>query len=557
LLQESVSKLRIRFLLAGNTKVHEAIKRRGELWRITPEAVSIDDMTKMIRGSQMGIGGRPIYYHCPCTGTRMLTIQGLRQLGYLDDEELRQHLLEIQKYISLYNRKRHPEVDFFLGSSPLRKAFREADFVSPDGRGLRELLAEFGSLFAESVPPHLRQDDPRNVDWRRHMCEAICPLEEDTTVEEEHVGMAPEFHRHVQWLSGGRIEQGLLVFDPIYEAIEGQMRTESERLKYQRAREILFNFVRDHPDLEYINGGRIIESLSLASRKTRGHRDVYVFQMKHRGQTDETIKIVRVQKWDVRWRLDHEATLEQAMIQTEEYTEYTRDRELGCRRLGMNLGGPVVVGKLEEKYERSHPMGYSLRIWTPYFERDYVRGVATDKVPEQRFTRPDYCRRFARLLGQAAAANLIVGRGDEQRVVFFDDGDEVIIEDDQGLPDYLLVTHHTGSFWHFQTPLMKLAPAYARPVNARVSLLLEPADFAREYLAAFTERFAAIQRQYRSQRTAFDQLFHFREVDPKGNFAFRWACVLERLDATPVDELVRVMASHFQVTPEPAGNWSA
>jgi hypothetical protein len=546
LLQELASKLRIRFMLAGNPQVYEAIKRRGECWRISPVTVTTEDMISSIRNSRMALGGRPIYYHSASTGTRMLTIQSLRELAELPDDALRQHLLEIQEFSARYNRKRQPEVDFFLGSWPLRKAFKDADFEHGSPSDLRAQHSDLSQQFAESVHPDLRQDDPGNADWMQEMYRALCPLADDMVNEAQKLGLASEFHMHVEWLPGGRIEDGLLVFDPIYKVIESQRTSDEDRLKDQRARQILFNFVRDNPDLEYINAGRIVEPLSRGRRKQRGRREVYIFEMKQRGQDKEIVKIVRIQKWDVGWRLDQGVPFEQAMIDTEEYTEYTLDRRLGCRRLGMNLDGQVVVGKIGERYQGNSQLARGRRVWTPYFERDYVRGIASDKIPRTRFETPEYTHRFAELLGRAAASNLIVGRGDLQNEVFFDDGDEVIIEDAKGMPVDLVVTHHTGSFWHFKVPLQELAPAYAHPVLSRAGFLPDRDDFARVYLAALVARFEEIQRMYREKRGAFDQLFHFRDINPAGNFAFRWACVLERLENTDAQALGQAIVRHIQ-----------
>jgi hypothetical protein len=546
-LQELASKLRIRFMLAGNSTVYKALKCRGECWRITPNTVTLEDMIQLIKNSRMALGGRQIYYHSPTTGTRLLTLQAFRRLAEWNDEELRGHLLEIQQYLSKYNRKRQPEVDFFLGSWTLREAVLKADFQNADPETLRQLHTELAELFSQTVKPHLRNDDPANPDWCTQMCHALRPLRDDVVVEEALLGLASEFHMHVDWLPGGRIEDGLLIFDPIYKVIDAQKTDEEERLQDQRAREIMCNLVRDNPELEYINAGRIIEPLSRGKRKPSGHREVYVFEMKRRDQAQEIVKIVRIQKWDVRWRLEQGVPLEQAMIDTEEYTEYTLDRRFGCHRLGMNLGGSVVLGKVGEVYHGKAHHAQDRRIWTPYYERDYVRGIASDKVPYSRFDSPEYTQRFAKLLGRAGATNLIVGRGGPPDEVFFDDGDEVIIEGADGLPENLVVTHHTGSFWHFKVPLDKLAPAYAKPVNERVKFLPDPAEFARVYLETLVERFIEIQRDYRQRRAAFDQLFHFREQNPAGNFAFRWACVLKRLDEADPHQLGQIIQTHFHV----------
>ena len=63
LLQDIVSKQKIRFLHVLNGKVRDAIKRRGECWRITPLPTSKPEMIRMIENSRISIGGRPIYYY--------------------------------------------------------------------------------------------------------------------------------------------------------------------------------------------------------------------------------------------------------------------------------------------------------------------------------------------------------------------------------------------------------------------------------------------------------------------------------------------------------------
>ena len=67
-----------------------------------------------------------------------------------------------------------------------------------------------------------------------------------------------------------------------------------------------------------------------------------------------------------------------------------------------------------------------MTIWSTYFQRDYIRGIASDKIPACRFEDPAYALQFARLLGRAAAPNMIVGRCDLNGQVLFDDGDEVV-----------------------------------------------------------------------------------------------------------------------------------
>lgn len=549
LLQQEVSKARIRFLLAEHDCVHDAIKRRGQCWRITPAAVDAGERSQRIRDSRMAIGCQPIYYYSPCTGTRLVTLQAFRELSWLDDEPLYRQLSEIQHYCRCKNRKRNLEVDFFFGDQSFREQFMAARFPPDDPPELRRMLAELSAAFADCVPPKLRLDDIGNSDWRQRIWEALCPVEEDGVLEEKRLGMATEFHTHVQWLPGGAVIDGQIDFDAVFEEPTSKQLAIDPRLDDHRAREIAFNFVRDYGDLEYINVGRIVDRLSCSPRRPRGRREVYVVQMRIKGAAEDVIKIVRVQKWDVGFRLDQGKTLLQAMIETEQYTEYTQDRYQGARRLGMNLDGPVTMGKIGEYYHGKIQANHGTPVWIPYFQRNYVAGIATDKMPEEFYQQVEGATCFAALLGKAAAANMIVGRGDEISTVFFDDGDEIVVQNGNGLPADLIVTDHTGSFWHYETPLLDVAESYARPVNVRVPQLKDPTAFAKAYLDALIDRVSFIQRSYRQNRLAYDRLFHFRRVDRDGNFAHRWTCVLKRLDSTDITALEREIKKHLCIPP--------
>jgi hypothetical protein len=139
--------------------------------------------------------------------------------------------------------------------------------------------------------------------------------------------------------------------------------------------------------------------------------------------------------------------------------------------------------------------------------------------------------RLAALLGEAAAPNLIVGSTDRAGAPVFDEGDEVVCFDAQGLPVRILVSDHTGTFMDFTSSFSRLAPAYALPVNSRAAWLPDARAFAEAYLAAFTSRFAYIQSEYNRHRRGFRALFRYRPRDEKGSFAYRWERILDRLEA--------------------------
>lgn len=138
---------------------------------------------------------------------------------------------------------------------------------------------------------------------------------------------------------------------------------------------------------------------------------------------------------------------------------------------------------------------------------------------------------FARLLGRAAAANLIVGRVDSVGRVVFDDGDEVVV-DLNGLPVEIALADQLGTFGDTTSALVNYAPDHAKPVNVRVEYLAHPDAFAEEYLLAVQERFAEIQDEYRKRRSAFDAMFQDRDWGPRFNIAARWAETLQRLEQT-------------------------
>jgi len=315
----------------------------------------------------------------------------------------------------------------------------------------------------------------------------------------------------------------------------------------EKCRGIIISYVREYGDLEYVNVGRVVGSLS-RREITFGRRDVYIAVLKRRRSPHEVVNIIRMQKWGVREHLNEGSDLLPAMVRSEEYTDYTFDRRMGCRQLSMNLCPTVTARKLTEKYDGSHAGYQGATIWSTYFKRDYIHGVASDKIPQHRFAAPAYALAFARLLGQAAAANMIVGRFGLAGHVLFDDGDEVIIEGPAssggaaGLPVEIVVADLTGTFANYEGELADTAEAYAAPILERLKLVAAPEAFSNAYLDAFQERFLAIQQDYARRRRAFDTLFDFRGRGEPGSFPYRWRCVLDRLakaDARQLKECIR------------------
>ena len=552
-----VSKRQVKFMSVADARVHEAIKRRGEYWRLSAIPRNREAKQRLVAGSKVAISGLPIYYYNRLTGTRWLTFQEFENLGRLDDAALARHLREIADHSARQNRRGRPELDFF--AAELRR-FDARDFA---GLGelppteLRTRYEEIKSRFRAAVHEAFRRDESTNRAWCERMLSML--FLEGNETQSEHLldGLSREFFLQVDWLAGGRFEEGEFVLDSVFEEAGAHPQdTELQRLCDPRAKGIIFNFIRDYGDIEYINLGCVPESLSLDRPLRRGRRGVYLAEFHARSDREPVKLHMRLQKWGVWERLDEGKELLEAIQLSDEYTDYCLDRRLGCNQLGMNLSRRVVIRRLNEIYQGLNVRYRGLLIRTTYFEREYVPGTASDKLPLDHFSRPGYPEKLGRLLGHAAASSLVVCRLSDAGRAVFDDGDEVVFEGADGLPSEILVTDHTGAFAEFRLPLETYAADYARPVNRREDHIPNAVEFARAYIQALRDQLLHIQGDYRKRRNAFDHLFKDSKSNPGGSFAYRWECVLRRLDTADVEALVEAIRRKIRVLnplPVPAG----
>lgn len=542
-LQRIVPKWRIRFLHTHETAVHSAIKRRGECWRTAPEPTSREEMQQLIAASRKGISGEAIYFHSRTTGTHLLTYEQYVRLGEADDDLLRRHLIELQTYSQRSNRLGYCEVGFFGATSRLEEEFRVHDFATMSGKSLRAAYLHIKEVFASSVPPDLREDRLTNPAWLSRMYHELAAPREGPIPEETWLGLSPEFVMQIRWLPGGRIEGNDLIWDSVFEQATTE---EASRICDSLVTGFLLNTFRLYQDLEYVNFGRVVQPLSCRSA-TPGRRGVYIAQIKRRSHPREFVKVIRMQKWGVAKRLDQDKELLQAMFEAEEYTEYILDRRLGCRQLGMRLPVHLTAEKVAEVYRGKQARYQGLRIWNTYFERDYVRGIATNKLPMCRFADGDFAVKFARLLGQAAAINMIVGRCGPLQRPLFDDGDEILIEDEHQMPAKIIVADHTGAFADFLSPLTAWADDYAGPIRRRADHVKELDVFADAYLDAFVDTFRDTQHDYQRRRHAFDTLFQHRPHKEAGSLPHRWGKMLQRLEQTEPSDLAEALRAAITV----------
>jgi len=542
ILQKLVPKHKIKFLHLNNAAIRQAVESRGECWRISHAPKTSEEMRKRVQDSRIAIGARAMYYYSMRTGTRHLTYDEFEQLGALPAAELAACLKEIKDHAGRRNARLHPEVEFFRVD---RERFGPADFQAldldwNDETAVRQAHALLARKFRAATPPEFLRDDVDNTEWRNALLEALLGNSEEEVSEVESLGLAAEFFMKVQWLPGARIEEGELLFDTVYETCGlpgadpalADLCSETHRVK-----EYIFNAFRNHPDMEAVNIGRVEESLS-RRQSMPGMRGVYVSLLCFRNGKPNSLKVIRMQKWDIWQYLDEGKDLGTAMLRTAEYTNYILDRHLGCRQLGMAVP-PVAPGKVMAVYKGRNAQYQGLRFWATYFERSYIHGRSTDKMPPAKFASSRYALMFARLLGEAAAANIIAGRVGPNGEPLFDDGDEIIQETPDRLPARIVVGDFTGAFADYSTPLELLAIHYARPMNRRLNAVANKQEFVREYLEAFQERFEMIQAKYLRHKAAFHLLFSHERYDPGGSFSYRWEKVLSRLADTNPMSLAR------------------
>jgi hypothetical protein len=566
LLQESwnVPYHRIRFLSVRDRRVRQALRERGELWRMSAPPAGHDEIGTAIAHSRVALAESPIYYYNPHTGTRFVTCAGFASLAQLDPEPLARQLDEIAEHATRRNRHGHPEVAFF-GADPLRfggpnfVGVRFADLPSPELRSRYDALL---ALFRNATEPDLRVDNPGASLWRRRLFAAIGSDPHQEVTPELLPGRSPDFFLRIRWLPGGQFEEGEFVFAPVFPKEDRPPDDpELQPLWDPLAHGFITNFIREYGNIEYLNLGRIEPGPGPEPELHHdGRRGVYLAEIKVRGEPNPHLLFLRVLRWGIRERLEERdergksKELVRAILETEEYVDYTLDRRLGCLQFGMHLPARVNMRRVSEPYfgNRSEFQGRFFPVI--YFERDYLPGIPTNRLPNRKLADPRYALALARLMGQAAAPNLVVGRThrigpkDLPGDPLFDDGDEIIVEDSDGLPSQIVLVDHGGAFADWKTPsLLPFARAYAQPVNCRLELVPEPRPFAEAYLEALSHELARIQTDYRRLQKGFDGLFKHLPYDAEGSFACRWAHILNRLQATAPQTLIAEISRHITV----------
>lgn len=563
LLQDAceVPKHRIRFARTHDPRVRQALRERGELWRMFSVVFDRAAAIQAIRQSRVAIRCQPIYYYNAQSGTRWLTYQEFAGLGRLDDDSLARQLDEIREHCDQRNRHGNPELAFF-GVDPLKfgaPLFNGPGFGDLAYAPLRARYGELARMFREATDKLLREDDVEADYWRARMLLAITGASERNGRDDPVLHPGVESMLKLRWLPGGRFEQGEFIFESFLPTADAPP-DNPELVPFwdSLARGFIANFIREYGNLEHLNLARV-EATTTATARPRGRRGVYLAELKVRDEPQARVLFLRVQRWGIAERLAEvdaqgrpRMDLVGAILETEEYLDYTLDRRLGCLQFGMHLPPRVHMRRVTERYQGVRTEYRNLRLPVIYFEREYLAGLPTNRVPERKLQDPRYAFALARLLGTAAAPNLVVGRTLEPATPntpgepLFDNGDEIIVEGSDGLPRHLFLVDHSGAFTDWRTPtLLPFAQSYAGPANCRAENVADPRAFAEAYLAAFREELQRVFRDYELRKAAFDGLFKHLTADPAGNFAYRWSRVLERLARTDVEEVLREVQRHI------------
>lgn len=534
ILQHLLPKQRIQFTGTQLGQIRRDLQMRGEIWRISPPPHSVEEMVRHIRSSGSHVGSGTVYYQSAATGGRFLTLEQfslVRPLLRSNRQEALRRLKEMSQLTGMVNNQGVPELSFFVEQERNLPAGALGELANLLERStmpeaidqVERAFDHFQAIFADAAGPELASDDESSAPWRAAMFCRLFAIDEKT-MEEWSLGLSPEFHLNVRWLPGARIAGRELSFDPFTQP---------------RVRSLIKHYLNSWPGLISINLGRV-ESSQTKRDRTGEEREVYLAALGLK-QESERIRLVRMMKWEVRHRLKKGIPLEQSIAETISYRRYIFDRLKAFRELGIAVPYYTEI-RLDEEIE-----GIG-KIPVFFFERPYFSGFVTEKIPPGRYARAGFIERLARLLGKAAAVSLVMGRAcPRTNDIFFDDGDEVVQLDEEGLPNHLIIAETTGSFNDYTTPLAQKLPRCLHHLSCHLDKAASQGIGKRqlsaaraEFLAGLVEEIERMQHTLQNRLPALRALFADRIEEP-GDIRFRWNKILDRLEAADPGQLKEVV----------------
>lgn len=542
LLQRLLPKNCILFTGVHIAKVREQLRKRGESWRISPPPRSSKEVYEHIRASRVHVNTNVTYYQNAQSGERFLTYEEFQRIRPLLRKAPQKALLrlnEINQLSHMLNDQGVPELSFFLPAEsklttkPLEDLISALENLSsPQDLERAEALFDFFSLsYAVVAGEELTVDGEKHTTWQTTMFCRLYDLNEEV-LEEWLLGLSAEFHLNVKWLPGANLVEGGAIFE-----------TDAEL----KVRNVINYFLDTWPGIVSINVGRVVSSLT--ERDVTGEeREVYLVVL-GLAQGKEEIRLLRLIKWDVVHRLKQGFPLSQAINDTLSYRDYILDRLKGAA--GLRL--PILSYSAIQFYENLPGIG---EIPIFFFDRRYVVGMVSDKIPSAFYAKKGFMVRLAPLLGRAAAASLVLGRASHRSgELFFDDGDEVIQLDQEKLPEQLIISETTGSFTDSTTPILELLPQCFKRLAVHLDKARRketPTADLKAAVNAFTDALTTelgrMQALLDDETTGLRSLFDTRTAEP-GSVRARWECMLNRLAATDLAQIQQAAAECEHLVP--------
>ncbi len=524
ILQSFFPKERIQFTGLNIPEIRMQLRRRGECWRMSPTPRSVVEICRYLRASKVQVATGLCVYHNELTGDRFLTCDEFMRIRPLIEQDRSEALARLREILNLLHRTNIwgiPELSFLLpagkelelGELERTVCLLEAFPDRTEAAEAVEAFDRFASFFAEAAGPGLQRDDYTDPEWRRTMFCRLLGIDEGE-MEELTLELSPEFHLNVQWLPGAFIVGEEICFDQGVDP---------------RVQGLILHYWENSRRLLSINIGRIQESQS--SRDISGEeREVYLVAMTTRDGKD-FLRILRLMKWDVIHRIKTGIPLAQAIEDTIKYRDYIFDRLHAAALLGF----PILTYS-EIRLEITIP-GLGV-VPAFFFERQYVTGVVSDKIPLSCYKNPDFIENLSCLLGLAAAFSLVLGRVSFRTgKVFYDDGDELIQLDSNSIPSRLVIIETTGSFTDCTTPVADLLPQcldrfrihLEKSVDSGMSL-----EVVERSVAAFAEalcnKINEVRQIVLSPSSTVRSLF---DESPSGQGGIRdkWEGIMNRIEA--------------------------
>jgi hypothetical protein len=540
ILQSFFPKERIQFTGLNIAAIRMQLRRRGECWRMSPTPRSVVEICRYLRASKVKVGtGLTVYYNEP-TGDRFLTFEEFMQIRPLISQDPPEALARIREILNLYqctNMLGNRELSLLLPAgkhldpAQLEKAASMMQNLS-DGADASEALKAFdgfAALFAEAAGPELVKDDYTDPVWRTTMFCRLLGIDEEE-MEELALELSPEFHLNVKWLPGASVAGAQLKFDSSV---------------HPRTQGLIAHYWQHCGGLHSINIGQVQESQS--TRDISGEeREVYLVAMTSLEGID-SLRIIRLMKWDVIHRIKMGIPLDQAIEETFKYRDYIFDRLHAAVKLGF-----PILSYGEIRLEQQVPGIGAVPAF--FFERQYVTGVVSDKLPISCYKSPEFIESLSCLMGLAAAFTLALGRVSFRTgKVFYDDGDELIQLGTDSIPCRLVIIETTGSFTDWTTPMQVLLPQcldrfrvhLEKAADSGVSLHVLNRSVG-AFANGLCNKIEDIKQALSEPSSQIRSLFDDRPAGQAG-IRDKWKSILDRIEAVEVSSLRDCVLNNLQL----------